>query len=354
GAEPAAAADLARACAYLPLAVRITAARLVDHPHRGVAEHLAELRMHALDALRIDGDDDSSVPAAFDPSYTALEPDAQRLFRLLGLVPGPDFTAAAAAALSAMPPAAAGRLLDRLAGACLVEQHANGRYTFHDLLRDYARTRATDDDEPDTLAAGLAALLAAQRAGDPVGQAVAELTLGQALESVRDHPPAFRHFERALAYSREAGWPAGEISALKRLGLLYNATGQPDPAERHLLRAADRAARAGHLMCEVGCLVKLGTVAMHTGALRQAVRYYRRGLDLVGDPGPTVTAMALTGLGCAWSELGHHDRGIGHLTRAVALHRDTGGRHGESMAPRNLAEAHPAAGHAAQSREHAE
>src|SRR5207248_6421269 len=61
-AEPEAAAELARACGFLPLALRITAARLADDPHRSVAEHLRELRrVDRFSALRIDGDEEASV-----------------------------------------------------------------------------------------------------------------------------------------------------------------------------------------------------------------------------------------------------------------------------------------------------
>ena len=116
---------------------RITAAHLIDDPYRSIVEHLADLRTgYRLDALAIDGDDRSSVSAAFDYSYAALKPEAQRLFRLLGQVPGPDFTPEAAAALSDMPPVDARRLLDRLVAACLVEHRARDRYALHDLLRD--------------------------------------------------------------------------------------------------------------------------------------------------------------------------------------------------------------------------
>src|SRR5262249_25342534 len=68
----------------------------------------------------------------------ALSPAAAGLFRLLGLHPGPDLSAAAAGSLAAVPPAETRRLLAELARASLLTEHVPGRYGFHDLLRAYA------------------------------------------------------------------------------------------------------------------------------------------------------------------------------------------------------------------------
>jgi len=88
-AEPASARELAGMCARLPLALRITAAQLVNHPSRPIADYVATLDQNdLLTSLRIDGDEQSAVRAAFDLSYSGLKPEAQELFRRLGLVPG--------------------------------------------------------------------------------------------------------------------------------------------------------------------------------------------------------------------------------------------------------------------------
>ncbi|WP_460847059.1 AfsR/SARP family transcriptional regulator [Phytohabitans suffuscus] len=146
-AEPAATADLARICANLPLALRIAGASLVDQPHRTIAGYAADLaESSALAALAVDGDDDVSVRNAFELSYRALPEAAQRCFRYLGLVPCPDFSLDAVAALAAMAPSDARRTMDRLAAAHLVVQHKPGRYTTHDLLRQYAAHLTTVED----------------------------------------------------------------------------------------------------------------------------------------------------------------------------------------------------------------
>ncbi|WP_433044841.1 BTAD domain-containing putative transcriptional regulator [Dactylosporangium sp. CS-033363] len=153
-AEPDAADELAEACAYLPLALRISAADLINHPHRGIAAHVAQLRAaDPLTALAVDGE--RAVHSALEVSYRSVPADAQRLFRLLGLAPGNDCTAAAAGALAGLPGAEAAALLDRLAAAHLVVESAPDRFTFHDLLRSYARARATADDPADERATAL-------------------------------------------------------------------------------------------------------------------------------------------------------------------------------------------------------
>jgi DNA-binding SARP family transcriptional activator len=143
-AETKAVAELAKLCAYLPLALRITAANLGEHT---VSEYCDLLRAgNRLAALQVAGDEQAAVQAAFDLSYAALPEDARRLFRLLGLVPGADVTVEAAAALSGTDFSTADRLLTRLAAAHLVDRHPGTRYGCHDLLRLYASERSEQED----------------------------------------------------------------------------------------------------------------------------------------------------------------------------------------------------------------
>ena len=140
--------DLAAACAFLPLALRIAAAQLVDDPHRAIADYLVELRSEPLAALRLDGDD--AVQRAFELSYQRLGEAEQRLFRQLGVIPGPDFTVETAAALASVSPVDARGQLRRLVAAHLLEQHAPQRYRFHDLLREFARARLKSEESEAT------------------------------------------------------------------------------------------------------------------------------------------------------------------------------------------------------------
>ncbi|WP_410585902.1 AfsR/SARP family transcriptional regulator [Amycolatopsis sp. lyj-23] len=154
--DPGAVAELAKLCAYLPLALRIAAANLAGRPHTTVAAYVAELRHGDLLAeLAAGGGSRTAVRAAFELSYRALSPAARRLFRLLGLAPGPDLTAPVAARLAGIPVEQAYPMLHQLAEAQLVEPSTAGRFRFHDLLRLYAAERAHDEDTGEARAEAL-------------------------------------------------------------------------------------------------------------------------------------------------------------------------------------------------------
>jgi hypothetical protein len=146
-AERQATGELAEVCGLLPLALRIAGANLAGQRGQSIAGYVARLRQgDRLVELAVDGDPQATVRTAFDCSYAVLEPDDRRVFRLLGLVQGPEFTGPAVAALVGMAVGQAERVLDRLADAHLLESRAPGRFGFHDLLRRYARDRYEDED----------------------------------------------------------------------------------------------------------------------------------------------------------------------------------------------------------------
>ena len=128
-------------CARLPLALAIVAARAAAAP-RLPAGRAGRRAARGRDAgwTRSTGDDPATdVRAVFSWSYRAAHaPAAARLFRLLGLHPGPDIAAPAAASLAGLPSGAARPLLAELTRAHLLTEHVPGRYAFHDLLRAYA------------------------------------------------------------------------------------------------------------------------------------------------------------------------------------------------------------------------
>jgi tetratricopeptide (TPR) repeat protein len=137
--------ELARLCARLPLALRIAAERASSRPLMMLNELIDDLRDESAlwDALTADQDDESdAVRTVFAWSYRALPEAAARLFRLLGLHPGPEFCLTAAAATAGTSLSLTKKLLDDLIGAHVLEQHAQNRFQFHDLLRIYAAQQA--------------------------------------------------------------------------------------------------------------------------------------------------------------------------------------------------------------------
>jgi DNA-binding SARP family transcriptional activator/tetratricopeptide (TPR) repeat protein len=148
-ADPPAAAELARLCGLLPLALRIAGARLAARPGwpvRALADRLADAQRR-LDEL---SSGDLGVRASFEVSLHGLRDGthpadhaAARAFPLLSLLPGTDFGLPVATALLGTD---AEVVLERLVDAQLVAGPAPGRYRLHDLLRLFAEDRAAELD----------------------------------------------------------------------------------------------------------------------------------------------------------------------------------------------------------------
>lgn len=264
-AEPEAVDQIIAACAGLPLALAIAAsrARQASFPLATLAAELdaADQRLDALDA----GEPISQVRAVISWSYTTLSPPAARLFRLLGLHPGPDTSAIAAANLAGLALPAARRLLIELARANLMTEHTAGRYSFHDLLRAYATEQAhryeTEQQRRDALtrlfdcylagaAAAMDALFPAEaryRPSVPVPAGPVARMPGPPV--ARDWLDAERATLAAVAtHARDHGWPghahhAGLDPVPLPPGRRAPPRGQGDIGRCAGLRPADRGSR---------------------------------------------------------------------------------------------------------------
>ncbi|MEV6238453.1 BTAD domain-containing putative transcriptional regulator [Lentzea sp. NPDC051838] len=126
-ADREAAVRVADLCGHLPIAVALAAKRLARRPQWTVLDLVAQLERGGAGARGV-----------FDLSYQALPDNQRRLFRLLGLHPGEDFTAESAAALAGLTAYETEDLLETLLDEHLLQQHTPGRYGLHDLLRAYA------------------------------------------------------------------------------------------------------------------------------------------------------------------------------------------------------------------------
>jgi DNA-binding SARP family transcriptional activator len=394
-AEPEAAGEFAKLCVYLPLALRIAAANLADHPWLGIEDHVLELREgNLLAALAVQGDEHTAVRTTFDLSYAALPDAARRLFRLLSVVPGPDVSTETVAALIGTDPKEAGQLLDRLAGAHLVEHHASGRYRFHDLLRRYAAERA-DGEEPDRDATlnrlydwylhavdGAARLLYPHMLRLPVPEIDAELPAGVTDSATASHwldteranlVAAVRHAgprpvawliadamrgyfwmcmrrvdwqaaaEAGLAAAEAAGEPRAQAAARLSLADLNFRLGRYRQAARHHTHALLYARRAGWIEAQAAVLGNLGIVHRRAGLLRNAATRFERGLELCRTIGQQAgEAVALGNLGLVHWELGRLSQAAEHHAEALRGHRRVGSRYGEAVSLSYLGQAqHP-------------
>jgi tetratricopeptide (TPR) repeat protein/transcriptional regulator with XRE-family HTH domain len=390
-AEPEAVADLARRCAYLPLALRIAAANLADQPHRDIAGYVAELAADGpLAALTVPGDEQGAVRVAFSSSYTRMPAAARRLFRLLGLVPGPDVTVDAAAALAGVTRAEAAGLLTTLVSANLIAEPAAGRFTCHDLLRRYAGERARRDEGDHDRAAAVARLLdwylhttnAAGRllypgmsllaapeprsgvfADDVAALGWLEAERANLLAAVQHtavhgpHPAAWLLADALRGYfwlrlytadwmaTARAGLTAAEAAGARRA----EAASRLSLADAYQSQARHRRALAQYtevlaltrqeewIEGQVATLNGLGRVYWQIDRLEEAVDHLSQALAIDRATGSVRgQAMRLANLGAMYHEMGRLSLAADHYEQALAITRETGQRRGEGICLANL------------------
>ena len=143
--------DLARIadlCGHLPLALRIVGHRFATRPKLRLRDVVADLSSESdrLSALTSDGADGDAIRPVFSWSYQALKPEPAQMFRRLGLHPGDEISAGAAAALNETSVAEARRLLETLANSHLIDWSGRGRYHIHDLLHLYTKELVREDE----------------------------------------------------------------------------------------------------------------------------------------------------------------------------------------------------------------
>lgn len=148
-AEEAHAHELVKLCGGLPLALRIAGGRLASRPQWKIAGLVRRL---ANEAVRLDEFSHRGLElrSSIGLTYRSLPDQAKRLFRLIALVPAPDFASWAAAAALDADPLDADDTLDQLVDARVLDivEGFGGRirYRFHDLIQIYAIERLAETE----------------------------------------------------------------------------------------------------------------------------------------------------------------------------------------------------------------
>ncbi|MDP4504178.1 AfsR/SARP family transcriptional regulator [Nonomuraea turcica] len=163
--EPGDAEVLVQLCGGLPLAVRITGAKLAARPHWSLDQLVIRLS-NTRNRLRHLTHGSQAVRTSLAVGYQGLTSPEQRLFRLLGLIEAREFAVWVAAALLDIQHAEAEDMIERLVDVRLLDvagrdQCGQTRFRFHDLTRVYARECAgLEEPENEGIAAVRRALSA--------------------------------------------------------------------------------------------------------------------------------------------------------------------------------------------------
>jgi len=381
--------EITRLCGYLPLAIGMLARQLRHHPARSGAELAASLTA-ARGRLEVMRAENLSVAAAFDLSYQDLTAAQQRLFRRLGLAPGPDIDAYAAAALDEVSLQTASGQLDELYDQNLISEPRVGRYLLHDLLREHARALAEADDPASSRAAigrlvnyyahvaaaasthiatwttaggrppptsppawvpdlpgsesaadwleserpNLHAAVGYAAAQDMPRHAIAIATAMGGFLRARGHwDQASDQYQTALAAAIQAGDRPGEAGALDELGLLHQITGNYPAASGRLVRAVALYRDLGDLPGQVYALNHLGLVQTDVADYPAAEDSHREALALARSIGDRLAeGVSLTDVGQVQQWTGDYAAAIANHERALAIFRSLGSRFDEADA----------------------
>ncbi|MEV0391094.1 tetratricopeptide repeat protein [Nonomuraea sp. NPDC050643] len=370
-------AELVELCGRLPLAVRIATSRLRARPAWPLAHLVDRLRNRNRRLAELELGQ-RSVTSAIDLSYHQLTTSQQRLFRLLGLHPGPDTDAYSAAALAGTTLDEADRLLDDLLEAGLVHEPMPGRYRLHDLLRAYAAGAEESDAQRQaalgrlleyymhTAAKAMQVLYPfetprrprAKEAPAPArsfpspshAQQWLETELANLLAAARQEQPghtphlsAILHLHlrtrgsfteplhtRVLQIARRTRDEYAQAEALLSLGAGHLRSGRFAQAGTLLLQALDLARTIGHVPFQTEALTGLGEAQLQSGSHSQAHDYFERALVLAGKTGHHAgQADALAGLGHAHIHVGRLKQASDCLHDALTTSRKIGHPAGE-------------------------
>ncbi|GIJ76403.1 DNA-binding transcriptional activator of the SARP family [Micromonospora phaseoli] len=403
-AEPRAVEGIVERCSGLPLALAIVAARAAAHPGFPLAaldQELAQMK-DSLDGFAGSGDTATDLRSVFSWSCRALGEPAARLFRLLGLHPGPDISVPAAASLAALSGRQVRPVLSELSRAQLLVERAPGRYTCHDLLRAYAAemvesepaelrraalhrivdhylrsARCADGrlsplrdpivpppaqagvapEEPADNAQALAwfgeehavlmrvvELAARHGLGQHVWQLAWTLTT---FLSRRSHWEDLIVVQRhALAATERHSDRAARAQAHRDVVPAYCETGRFELARGHLEQALVLLDELDDQVGQAHTLLTLSWLSEREGDQVAALRHDERSLRLFRDNGHQAgEARALNAVGWDHAMLGEHAETIPYCQRAVALQRRLGDRVGEANSWDTLGYAHHHLGH---------
>lgn len=387
-------AEVVELCGRLPLAIRIAAARLRDRPSWTLPDLVERLRdQRGLTELETAH---RGVTATLRLSYAQLPETHRRVFRLLGPHLGPDLDSYATAALADLDIRTAGRILDDLLDAHLLQQHRLGRYRFHDLVRAYA-AQLCNDSEPESVRRGAQTRLfdyythGASTAADqlyppefdlrpstspstpvprldrteqaaawldaelpnllaiPATEAADDYTfllcaaLHPHLRACGQHGAAETLHTKALELARRAGDRRGEYLALTGLGHALCGLGRSEAGREHFEAALEIARATDYQVGKRHALNAIANVHMVLGRWQPASEYFEQALVLARDLDEPIGKLGVRlGLGHLHTMWGDVDGALFQFDTALGIARDIRDRNAELIALNGQAAMHRA------------
>ena len=353
--------QLTALCGYLPLAIGMAGRQLAHHPAwtpSGLAADLAA----ALDRLELMAAENLSVAAAFGLSYQDLDDGQQRLFRRLGLHPGPDIDAYAAAALDDTTMSQARRGLEGLYDQHLITEPAPGRYRFHDLLRQHARVLAADGDPADSDVAAVRLLDYYLHTARAASRHISSWTMAEVPVppgrppdsappvSTPDQAAGWLEAERANLHAAAgqaaaAGRSVYAVSIPAAMAGFLETRGYWDQGLVLYQAALAAARRAGDRPGQARALMLLSPMQLMTEDIPAAIASATAALQLYRDLGDRAgQAEALGQIGFLHQMAADYPAAAAGLRQALELYRDLGHRRGQGDALTYLGEVHCSTG----------
>ncbi|MFE1751380.1 tetratricopeptide repeat protein [Streptomyces anandii] len=355
-------------CGGLPLALRIAGSSLGPRSPRALATDLG-----AYGPVE-------PVERVLWLRYTDQPEPARRLLRRLALAGRASLGTAAAAALLATDEAEAGRNLDALARAGLIDHVRGSRYRLHDLVRAFAAARLLDEEDPAERTAAQERLIVNYA---ELADSVLRLVDGNnSTRSDRFSPHGFTSLDEALRWLDDESsfitaalrhaegvnqaavlnllgalcdycllrgdlYRLGEISELTqavdqgllvrsvqwRTGIAARQLGELDKARTTLTSVVDLYREAHHDAGAARALNSLGITLHHQGNLTEAAARLREALELQSVPElETDRAWTMHALAAVERDRGRLAEALELLTGSLVLHRQGDSVHGEAWA----------------------
>ncbi|NKE57163.1 tetratricopeptide repeat protein [Lentzea sp. PSKA42] len=397
--EPDQAKEVARLCGYLPLAVRITGARLAGRAHWPVSKLVRRLsdERSRLDELVAD---DLAVRSSLELTYRALDENVRSAYRIFGFLGLPEVPSFLWVHLLDED------VLDQLVDARLLDVIGSARYRMHELVRLHARELAEAEDpqeqrEDIVRRAVVAALstvdglteqlfLAVPRMQDSLGivttavrpadkdtwfareeslltklvERAAELGLAEIASQLAEVlvfawfglRNRYEAWERTHTAALEAVWKTGN---LRLEAVLRCSLGQMHYKRDNLREARSWFDTAQTLFVNLGdkhgeavAMNGIGMVCRDLGEYPCALEALGRARELLESHDPEGLGHALYGIGSIKRELGDDEGAFDTLAHAESVYREARSRRGEALAARGIGLVHRARGELDLAEEH--